>query len=473
MVSRAIRAFFLLCIGSSLTQCGGSTASLASRDASASESGPEDAGPDADANLDARSGDATDGAGSCDAGLSLCGGTCIDLSTSASNCGACGNACQTKGEHCSGGKCMCPQGELSCSGACVDPQTDVANCGVCGNVCTAMGQTCSGGTCLCGVQTPLLCGSACVNQLSDSKNCGSCGHDCLGGGCVSGACQPTLLSTAGGTVANGARPQNMVLDSTTVYWTDFLGGTVMSVPKVGGVASTLASGVPYPIDIAVDATTVYFTDANGLESAALIGARVVTNLSGSQTQGVALSASTVLFSEHALGAIAALPKGTDAGAISTLVTGESGPTFVALDSQNIYWTDQNGTVGSVRQALLDGGNPQQLAPGDPATSPLVVDTSAVYWAEPTNGLILSVPIGGGAVTTIAQQQTAPEGIAVDAHFVYWTEATQNGAVVKAAKTGAGGPQTLASGQGYPVPIAVDATYVYWGNDDGSILKLPK
>jgi MYXO-CTERM domain-containing protein len=53
----------------------------------------------------------------CPAGQVECGGACIDLSTSASNCGTCGNAC-TSGNACSNGYC-CPTGTRACGDRCV------------------------------------------------------------------------------------------------------------------------------------------------------------------------------------------------------------------------------------------------------------------------------------------------------------------------------------------------------------------
>ncbi|MBN1769731.1 MAG: hypothetical protein JXB32_00605 [Deltaproteobacteria bacterium] len=122
---------------------------------------------------------------SCPPGQTLCPGGCVDTSSDALNCGACGRACRTD-QACSGGACVCPTGLTECSGRCVDTRTDPANCGRCGGVCGA-GRTCSGGTCVCaGGLTD--CSGTCVDTMSDANNCGWCGNRCACGPCSGGTC---------------------------------------------------------------------------------------------------------------------------------------------------------------------------------------------------------------------------------------------------------------------------------------------
>jgi len=66
--------------------------------------------------------------GCCPPGYTNCNGTCVDLNFDGSNCGVCGNRCNTSqypGLFCWGGKCVC----LYKNGCCeVD---DAGNCTVC------------------------------------------------------------------------------------------------------------------------------------------------------------------------------------------------------------------------------------------------------------------------------------------------------------------------------------------------------
>jgi hypothetical protein len=102
---------------------------------------------------------------------------------------------------------------------------------------------------------------------------------------------------------------------------------------------------------------------------------------------------------------------------------------------------------------------------------LAIDAAAVYFTEQGlssyGGQVISVPLAGGAPTTLASGQAGPNGIAVDATSIYWVNGDEDiavfpvtGSVVK-MPLGGGTPITLASGQANPVAIAVDATSIYY------------
>lgn len=84
-----VAAFVAACVSDSTSSSG---------DAGASDAGVSDGGTGDD-------GGSNDGApNGCEAGESTCGGACVDLQTSAANCGGCGKACRA-GAACIGGRC--------------------------------------------------------------------------------------------------------------------------------------------------------------------------------------------------------------------------------------------------------------------------------------------------------------------------------------------------------------------------------
>lgn len=157
------------------------------------------------------------GACECPSGSVNCQGECVNVTNNALNCGGCGRACAA-GQVCNNSSCVasnggpggtpgaCTTGQTECSGSCVNTQDNTSHCGGCGNAC-AVGQSCNTGVCGCGGGLA-SCGGACVNTQTDSNNCGGCGVVCSGGRtCVAGggggSCQcPSGTSFCGGACVN-------------------------------------------------------------------------------------------------------------------------------------------------------------------------------------------------------------------------------------------------------------------------------
>lgn len=88
-----------------------------------------------------------DGGSSCPAGQTDCGGDCVNVSSDATHCGSCDNACSNT-EACINGVCQfsCDVGEEDCGGVCVDTRSDPDFCGDCFTSCGS-GEVCVGGLC--------------------------------------------------------------------------------------------------------------------------------------------------------------------------------------------------------------------------------------------------------------------------------------------------------------------------------------
>ncbi len=189
------------------------------------------------------------------------------------------------------------------------------------------------------------------------------------------------------TVNTAAGAAGVAVDAVNVYWTNLDYGTVEAVPIGGGSATTLASGLTFPILITLDAQNVYVPCGDGT--------------------------------------IHAIPKaGGDGGVGSVIVSGQGtdGISGIAVDGQHVYWST-NAADGGIFEAPLGGGSPTQLVGSQNQAGSLAIDTSHVYWVTSQNpgGIVAMAPITGGATVTLATGQTQANGIVVNSTDVFWSD----------------------------------------------------
>lgn len=149
----------------------------------------------------------------CVGGRVACNNRCVDTTSDADHCGACGAAC-TLGERCirsvtdagvTSGVCMhvCPASQTWCDAAmgCVALASTVEHCGSCGTACSfanasaaCIGGTCRMSSCVTGFgNCDSLMENGCEASLTtDARNCGGCRRTCSGStpNCVAGSCAP-------------------------------------------------------------------------------------------------------------------------------------------------------------------------------------------------------------------------------------------------------------------------------------------
>jgi hypothetical protein len=191
-----------------------------------------------------------------------------------------------------------------------------------------------------------------------------------------------------GVSLGGYIPWVMTMDETNLYFGASPGiaaetptpGVILTVPKNGGVLSTLVSGVLTPFDVEVDATHVYWAAAGTLDF---------------QTEHVAPD-----------GKIERVKK--DGTERQTLAENLSAPTDVELDGAYVWYgetgqADGDPTVGVYRVpkagGVIEPLNTTIMAPALAVTSDAVVVEGGTSTVD---GGIIRVPKNGSAITVLAR-----------------------------------------------------------------------
>ncbi|MEI8259332.1 MAG: fibrinogen-like YCDxxxxGGGW domain-containing protein [Deltaproteobacteria bacterium] len=150
----------------------------------------------------------------CGAGTVNCAGDCVNTVVDPSNCGGCGRACSLPNvgvSACAASRCMvggCSAGFADCNGTASDGcevhvrGTDASNCGACGTACefANASASCAAGACVLGAcaagfgDCDGVAANGCETNLGTSAtSCGTCAHACSApasatAACVAGSC---------------------------------------------------------------------------------------------------------------------------------------------------------------------------------------------------------------------------------------------------------------------------------------------
>ena len=271
------------------------------------------------------------------------------------------------------------------------------------------------------------------------------------GTCVAGRCLVTLASSPS--------PVDLVVDGTNAYFASCAsGGAVMSVPLSGGAPVTLASGPGCPVSLAIADKNLYvagvgFTGADGgvvVRVPLPGGSPAILASGGSAPVGIAVDGASVYWTASD-GSLTKVPIG--GGAPVVLAPGPKSATRPVLDGDEIYWSDEAGET--IRRVAIDGGIPETLVIGEPASGLAIAGDDLVIASGYT---LETAPLAGGPSTTIGTAAGAPVfAVAVDDASVYFTSYST---IWKVPLAG-GIPLVLAGNQGSPGALVVDDTSVYW------------
>jgi Stigma-specific protein, Stig1 len=297
----------------------------------------------------------------CPVGEVLCAGQCVDPTSDAANCGACGVTCDARAT-CQRGACDCAPGLSACGTACIDLASDPAHCGACGIAC--FGTVCSAATgpAICSASCgagETDCGGACVRLDQDRFHCGACGTACAAGeSCVEGGCASLQVACFSTNDVRAVAPDLATRGSTRPAGTGPIALTALGA-DVWAAASLSGSLVRLPLDLAAPSAE-FLLHGNDFEYITTHAGRLLLSNAG---------AGTVVIADPATGAVAGeIPVGSSAGEnikgiAFAQATGGGGVAFVSLQGDAV---SGNPALGQ-KIAVLDAAG---LATCGVAGSPL-------------------------------------------------------------------------------------------------------
>ena len=389
-----------------------------------------------------------------------CSGVCSpDTNDPATGCGAAScQACPTfpnQAAACAAGTCgagACASGHLDCDPKAPGCETavDVNNCGKCGGKCggtnasavscgsapasdagasttPACQFTCNGSYAHCSGDDSMGCET---NIANDQNNCGTCGHSCLGGLCVAGKCQASIVASKASN--DWGNVYEIALNGTSVYGINWYGkppgtpsaGSVFSVPSnaTNGAATWLVK----------DATSGAY---GGIAARFLAtnGNKLVYSVYRPTDQAAGLW--TVNFDGTANTNVVAGGTGNPVPCGATLAG-----TYVAglaFDPTYMYWVhdrDAGSPCPGIFRADPNGANAALHLPNTYLRSPVSDGSGTIYMVSYTNdynagfpGIAVLATTGAaidGAPVVVAQAGS-PNVVRFDAQYVYWTDTSNS------------------------------------------------
>jgi hypothetical protein len=240
----------------------------------------------------------------------------------------------------------------------------------------------------------------------------------------------SLIYTATSPIAS------ITLDPTYVYWTiGGSGGSIWQADRTTLTPASLGGGLDSPLIIKVSPGPYIAWSAlgagagTGSVSLEYTGAPTLVGTSLTSPFGVAIDTISVYWVSSAGGGVTVQSEPLSLIGANTLGTAPGAalvPQGMAVNATSIYFV-ASGPGAGLFELPLTGGTPTQIWTGDSTSQPIDValDGSNVYWTDQGDGNVYSMPLAGGAVTTMAMKGTmgitGPYFIAVDSTNVYFSD----------------------------------------------------
>lgn len=262
-----------------------------------------------------------------------------------------------------------------------------------------------------------------INVDADAVYWTSIGSDALGG-----VVRWSKRDSSTKTLADAqAAPFALTSAGEPLYWlnTKSRSGAVMSVPRSGGAATTLAAVETQSDGLVLSKGSLFFVDGRAegtISSVPATGGPKQTVASVTSAFSLAYDGSNFFYLIDAVMKVS--PSG---GAASRISDPCFYPTTLQVDESQVYWACQDGTLRTVAKT---GGTTRTLfsrAVGGGNIGGLVLDAGNVYFTSMSDGTVARVSKQGGPVTVLASGEFTPGPIAVDEAFVYYGVRGRGGA----------------------------------------------
>jgi hypothetical protein len=277
-----------------------------------------------------------------------------------------------------------------------------------------------------------------------------------------GSCGAAHCVTDVAVVGKGGKSIFLNVNSTSLFW--LTGKDLVTVPKGGGDASTMTTGLD-PYGLCATETTLYWADQANILSMPSAGGDITTV--ATQQQGanqVVCDDASAYWKTH--GTVSTIPPG--GGAVITLAQNDT--SYIQVRGDNVWFLQVDGGLYSIPKA---GGAPM-LAMTLPEASEFMVSDTDIYWAGLGDllahkpGLIVRQPLDGSAAITIDGNGTEDEFLRWDGvDNLYWSSRF-TGTIYK-SKIDGSQVETLVEQTGSATGMTLDADSLYWIN--GGQLKL--
>lgn len=222
-------------------------------------------------------------------------------------------------------------------------------------------------------------------------------------------------------------------------------------------AAADAGGDASLLDSAVDAADgAPSTDSGGGVVVCEAGATILLTDTG-KLFGVAVDGTNIYWANQSTNKIMMRPLA--GGTPVPLATNKGLPTDVTVDSNYVYFADAIGTGsgGTLERVSKDGGGETTIASGQGVYG-LAAVGSFFFISNHDNGVVGTMPIGGGAFSPLKSEQF-PAGAGATATAGFYVLGSGD---VKSIGYDDGGAQALiASGQANPYDVASDGQRAFW------------